>query len=106
MYAIRSYYVSRCQIFDFNRITIPGAVDHLKYVAQSENVEIEEEGLTVIAQKADGAMRDALSIFDRITSYNVCYTKLLRKHRNFIMMNLIPTQPIIIKYGVIKVMIS
>jgi len=62
--------LSRCQIFDFNRITIPGAVDHLKYVAQSENVEIEEEGLTVIAQKADGAMRDALSIFDQIVAFS------------------------------------
>jgi len=62
--------LSRCQIFDFNRITIPGAVEHLKYVAQSEGVNFEEEGLTVVAQKADGAMRDALSIFDQIVAFS------------------------------------
>ena len=62
--------LSRCQIFDFNRITIPDAVDHLKYVAESEGVKFEEEGLTVVAQKADGAMRDALSIFDQIVAFS------------------------------------
>jgi DNA polymerase-3 subunit gamma/tau len=62
--------LSRCQIFDFNRIDISDAVNHLKYVAESENVMVEEEGLTVIAQKADGAMRDALSIFDQIVAFS------------------------------------
>ncbi len=62
--------LSRCQIFDFNRISVQDAVDHLKYVAQSEEVSVEEEGLTVIAQKADGAMRDALSIFDQIVAFS------------------------------------
>ncbi len=62
--------LSRCQIFDFNRITIGDAVGHLKYVAESEEVNVEEEGLVVIAQKADGAMRDALSIFDQIVAFS------------------------------------
>jgi DNA polymerase-3 subunit gamma/tau len=62
--------LSRCQIFDFNRITIADAVVHLKYVSESEGVKIEEEGLAVIAQKADGAMRDALSIFDQIVAFS------------------------------------
>ncbi|SMO39034.1 DNA polymerase III, subunit gamma and tau [Saccharicrinis carchari] len=62
--------LSRCQIYDFNRITIEDAVEHLKYVAKSENIEVEEEGLSVIAQKADGAMRDALSIFDQIVAFS------------------------------------
>nr|WP_321410306.1 DNA polymerase III subunit gamma/tau [uncultured Carboxylicivirga sp.] len=62
--------LSRCQIFDFNRITIADAVGHLKYVADSEGVKVEEEGLAVIAQKADGAMRDALSIFDQIVAFS------------------------------------
>ena len=62
--------LSRCQIFDFNRIKVEDAVRHLKYIAEKESVEIEEEGLNVIAQKADGAMRDALSIFDQIVSFS------------------------------------
>lgn len=62
--------LSRCQIYDFNRITIEDAVGHLKFVAKSENIEVEEEGLSVIAQKADGAMRDALSIFDQIVAFS------------------------------------
>lgn len=62
--------LSRCQIYDFNRITVEDAVSHLKYVAASETIEVEEEGLTVIAQKADGAMRDALSIFDQIVAFS------------------------------------
>ncbi len=62
--------LSRCQIYDFNRITIEDAVGHLKYVAKSEQIEVEEEGLSVIAQKADGAMRDALSIFDQIVAFS------------------------------------
>ncbi len=62
--------LSRCQIYDFNRITIEDAVGHLKYVADSEGVEVEEEGLNIVAQKADGAMRDALSIFDQIVAFS------------------------------------
>ncbi len=62
--------LSRCQIYDFNRITIDDAVKHLQYVSQSEGVNVEVEGLNVIAQKADGAMRDALSIFDQIVAFS------------------------------------
>ncbi|MFA8435868.1 MAG: DNA polymerase III subunit gamma/tau [Marinifilaceae bacterium] len=62
--------LSRCQIFDFNRIKVPDAVEHLKFIAKEESVQIEEEGLNVIAMKADGAMRDALSIFDQIVSFS------------------------------------
>ncbi len=62
--------LSRCQTFDFNRITVEDAVQHLKYVALKEEVIAEEEGLNVIAQKADGAMRDALSIFDQIVAFS------------------------------------
>ncbi len=62
--------LSRCQIFDFNRIGVEDIVGHLEFVAQSEGVEAEPEGLNVIAQKADGAMRDALSIFDQIVSFS------------------------------------
>ncbi|WP_321343881.1 DNA polymerase III subunit gamma/tau [uncultured Draconibacterium sp.] len=62
--------LSRCQIFDFNRIGVSDISDHLEYVAKSESVEVEGEGLNIIAQKADGAMRDALSIFDQIVSFS------------------------------------
>ena len=62
--------LSRCQIFDFNRIKIEDIVSHLKGIAGSESIETEDEGLNVIAQKADGAMRDALSIFDQIASFS------------------------------------
>ncbi|WP_372773434.1 DNA polymerase III subunit gamma/tau [Mangrovibacterium sp.] len=62
--------LSRCQIFDFNRIKISDIAGHLGYVAKSESVDIESEALNVIAQKADGAMRDALSIFDQIVSFS------------------------------------
>lgn len=62
--------LSRCQIFDFNRIGVPEIAGHLEYVAKSEDVEIESEGLNIVAQKADGAMRDALSIFDQIVSFS------------------------------------
>ncbi len=62
--------LSRCQIFDFNRITVEDAVDHLAYVAGCENIEVEREALNIIAQKADGAMRDALSLFDQIVSFS------------------------------------
>ena len=62
--------LSRCQIFDFNRIRVEDAVDYLKQIAQKENLEYEEDALHVIAQKADGAMRDALSIFDQVVSFS------------------------------------
>lgn len=61
--------LSRCQIYDFNRITINDTVAHLQYVAKNEGVEVEDMALNVIAQKADGAMRDALSIFDQVVSF-------------------------------------
>ena len=60
--------LSRCQIFDFNRIRIEDIVGRLSYVAKNEGIEAEEEALHVIAQKADGALRDALSIFDQVVS--------------------------------------
>lgn len=62
--------LSRCQIFDFNRIKISDISSHLLHVATSESVVVENEALNVIAQKADGAMRDALSIFDQIVSFS------------------------------------
>jgi len=61
--------LSRCQIYDFNRISPNDIVGQLKYVAKSENVEAEEEALNIIAMKADGGMRDALSIFDQVSSF-------------------------------------
>ena len=61
--------LSRCQIYDFNRISIADMVEHLTYVASCEGVETEPEALNVIAQKADGGMRDALSIFDQVVSF-------------------------------------
>lgn len=60
--------LSRCQIYDFNRITISDMVDHLEHVAKSEGIEAERSALGVIATKADGAMRDALSIFDQVAA--------------------------------------
>jgi DNA polymerase-3 subunit gamma/tau len=62
--------LSRCQVFDFHRIGIKSAIAHLKDICQQENIKAEEEGLYVIAQKADGALRDALSIFDRVVSFS------------------------------------
>jgi DNA polymerase-3 subunit gamma/tau len=61
--------LSRCQVFDFHRISIKEAIGHLKGICEKEGIEAEEEALYVIAQKADGALRDALSIFDRIVSF-------------------------------------
>ena len=61
--------LSRCQIFDFKRIQIADIAEHLAYVAKNEGIEVEQEGLHIIAQKADGALRDALSIFDQIISF-------------------------------------
>ena len=62
--------LSRCQIFDFKRITVDDIAKHLAYVAQSEGVNAEPEALNIIAQKADGALRDALSIFDQMVSFS------------------------------------
>lgn len=61
--------LSRCQIFDFNRIQIEDIAHHLAYIAKSENITAEPEALHIIAQKADGALRDACSIFDQIVSF-------------------------------------
>lgn len=60
--------LSRCQIYDFNRITIQDMVDHMQYVASEEGISVEPAALNVIARKADGAMRDALSIFDQVVA--------------------------------------
>ena len=68
--------LSRCQIYDFNRINVQDTVEHLQYVASKEGIQAEPEALNVIAQKADGGMRDALSIFDQVTSFtggNITY---------------------------------
>jgi DNA polymerase III subunit gamma/tau len=62
--------LSRCQIFDFKRITVKDAKDYLKYIAKEQEVIAEDDALHIIAQKADGAMRDALSIFDRVISFS------------------------------------
>lgn len=62
--------LSRCQIFDFNRIKVDDIAQHLLGIAQKEGIEAEEEALHVIAQKAEGALRDALSIFDQIVSFS------------------------------------
>lgn len=62
--------LSRCQIFDFNRIGVADTAAHLAYVAEQENMQADEEGLHVIAQKADGALRDALSILDQVAAFS------------------------------------
>jgi len=72
--------LSRCQVFDFNRIRIEDIVEHLEYIAKSENINYEVEALNIIAQKADGGMRDALSVFDQISSFtenNITYDKVI-----------------------------
>lgn len=72
--------LSRCQIYDFERMTVPNIIDHLKRVAEKENIQYEEEALNVIAEKADGGMRDALSIFDQAASFsqgNITYQKVI-----------------------------
>ncbi len=69
--------LSRCQIFDFKRITVLDIKNHLKTVAQKEGIAADDDALHIIAQKADGALRDALSIFDRIVSFSG--TKITRK---------------------------
>ncbi|APG59417.1 DNA polymerase III subunit gamma/tau [Christiangramia salexigens] len=62
--------LSRCQIFDFKRITVTDAKNYLSYIAEQEGVNAEDDALHIIAQKADGAMRDALSIYDRVVSFS------------------------------------
>ena len=72
--------LSRCQIYDFERMTVKNTVDHLKRVAEKEGIQYEEEALAVIAEKADGGMRDALSIFDQAASFcqgNITYQKVI-----------------------------
>ncbi len=72
--------LSRCQIYDFSRISINDIVDNLEYIAQNEKVAFEREALNTIAQKADGGMRDALSIFDQVVSFsagNVTYQSVI-----------------------------
>jgi DNA polymerase-3 subunit gamma/tau len=72
--------LSRCQIFDFNRIRVEDMATHLASIAQKENISYEEDGLHIIAQKADGGLRDALSMFDQIVSFsggNVTYRSVI-----------------------------
>ena len=72
--------LSRCQIYDFERMTVANTVNHLKMVAEKEGIQYEEEALAVIAEKADGGMRDALSIFDQTASFaqgNITYQKVI-----------------------------
>ena len=72
--------LSRCQVYDFQRITIADIAEHLQYVASQEGIQAEAEALSVIAQKADGGMRDALSIFDQIASFtagNITYNAVI-----------------------------
>ncbi|MDD4760183.1 MAG: DNA polymerase III subunit gamma/tau, partial [Bacteroidaceae bacterium] len=73
--------LSRCQIFDFNRMSVNDIVGELKMVAEKEQIKYEEEALSIIAQKADGGMRDSLSIFDQVTNFsdgNITYESVLR----------------------------
>ena len=72
--------LSRCQIYDFERMTVRNTIEHLKSVADKEGITYEEEALAVIAEKADGGMRDALSIFDQAASFcqgNITYQKVI-----------------------------
>ena len=73
--------LSRCQVYDFHRISILDIVDHLKNIAKKEDVKIEEEALHVIAEKADGALRDALSCFDLMVNFcegDITYKKVIQ----------------------------
>ena len=72
--------LSRCQIYDFERMTVRNTINHLKTVAEKEGIQYEEQALAVIAEKADGGMRDALSIFDQAASFcqgNITYDKVI-----------------------------
>ncbi|HEY5569858.1 MAG TPA: DNA polymerase III subunit gamma/tau [Bacteroidales bacterium] len=80
-YKILPTILSRCQTYDFNRITQKDIVDQLQYVAEQEQISAEPEALSVIAQKADGGMRDALSIFDQLASFTegkITYEQVIR----------------------------
>ena len=70
--------LSRCQIYDFKRITIEDIQEHLRKIAEKEGVNYEDDALFLIAQKADGALRDALSIFDRLTTFTQKILHLLK----------------------------
>ncbi|MBU8893548.1 MAG: DNA polymerase III subunit gamma/tau [Bacteroidales bacterium] len=72
--------LSRCQIFDFNRIKVDDTVEYLEYIGKNENITYEVDAFNIIAQKADGAMRDALSIFDQVVSFsgnNITYQNVI-----------------------------
>ena len=72
--------LSRCQIYDFERMTVPNTIKHLAMVAEKEGIKYEEQALAVIAEKADGGMRDALSIFDQAASFcqgDITYKKVI-----------------------------
>ena len=72
--------LSRCQIYDFERMTVPNTINHMKMVAEKEGIKYEEQALAVIAEKADGGMRDALSIFDQAASFcqgDITYKKVI-----------------------------
>ena len=72
--------LSRCQIYDFERMTVPNTINHLKMVAEKEGIKYEEQALAVIAEKADGGMRDSLSIFDQAASFcqgDITYKKVI-----------------------------
>ncbi len=72
--------LSRCQIFDFNRIKVEDIANHLKSIAENEGISTEDEALNIIAQKADGALRDALSLFDQLASFsgkNITYNSVI-----------------------------
>ena len=72
--------LSRCQVYDFERMTVPNIISHLKHVADDQGITYEEQALNLIAEKADGGMRDALSIFDQAASFcqgNITYEKVL-----------------------------
>ena len=73
--------MSRCQIYDFKRMGVNDIVNHLKHVAEQENIKVEDAALNIIAQKADGGMRDALSIFDQVASFcggNITYQQTIQ----------------------------
>ncbi len=78
--------LSRCQVFDFSRITVSDIIEHLKYVARTEGYTVEDSALAVVAKKADGGMRDALSVFDQLATYctdaegltNITYEKTIQ----------------------------
>jgi DNA polymerase-3 subunit gamma/tau len=79
-YKLPATILSRCQIYDFARITVADIVEHLQFVASQEEVSVEPEALNVIARKVDGGMRDALSVFDQIVSYsggNITYQSVI-----------------------------